>query len=480
MAAVCYAALLVLGHIWLNWGNPNSDIYRFGWEYGNIAEALAEGRGFSDSMGHGSGPTAWMPPLLAFIYAFAFFILGTRSHAAAMACCLLKCLALGFCFYLLLQWARQLAGPRGQWAAALLALVEVFLDRHRLFGGLNDEWLVNLASCLALYLLLELAQHRERALAFPGWPVVLSALALPLISPTCTLGLGVGCVTLALSSRREGRPLRPILVVLLLCSLSTAMWTIRNRVVVGGFYPIKSNLWFDFLEANLWDDDGILSASFAIHFHPFNRNPIQDRYNLLGERDFLRTARTEVAQISLRRWASRCRNRIVNCAFRLQSDQDCWHAVGLRIQDRGPLIRAHLAYSFPDADIWTYCYWDPAEVDAELRSLQLPDTDRLIKSRHLACDAVSLRQSRWDFVLWSYWLTLLPTLASLVLVFDGLRRSRRSNTTSFLCLTVYWTFFVPYILVSHTARYQESVVYLQMLLEVAALQVLGCLPAAPP
>ncbi len=68
LAAAIVLAVMVLG----SWRSTPLDaripLAHLGWEYGYIAAALVEGRGFADPFGAGTGATAWMPPLLAFSF----------------------------------------------------------------------------------------------------------------------------------------------------------------------------------------------------------------------------------------------------------------------------------------------------------------------------------------------------------------------------------------------------------------------------
>jgi hypothetical protein len=67
----------------------------FDWaEPGNVAAALAQGRGFSDPFDGGTGATAWVSPLPAFIEAGVFALLGVKTAASAVAMLLLAVLGL--------------------------------------------------------------------------------------------------------------------------------------------------------------------------------------------------------------------------------------------------------------------------------------------------------------------------------------------------------------------------------------------------
>jgi hypothetical protein len=52
-------------------GQNRNEIQHLGGEYYNIAGALTSGRGYADPFPVKSGPTAWMPPVLAYLLPYA-------------------------------------------------------------------------------------------------------------------------------------------------------------------------------------------------------------------------------------------------------------------------------------------------------------------------------------------------------------------------------------------------------------------------
>src|ERR1700690_4485295 len=75
----------------------------FDWaEPGNVAAALAQGRGFSDPFDGATGATAWVSPLPAWVEAAVFLALGVKTAAAAGAMLVLTVLGLGAAHALLL------------------------------------------------------------------------------------------------------------------------------------------------------------------------------------------------------------------------------------------------------------------------------------------------------------------------------------------------------------------------------------------
>src|SRR5580698_8167944 len=58
-------------------------------EPGNVAAALAQGRGFSDPFDGGTGATAWVSPLTPLVEAGVFTVFGVKSGMSAFVMLLL-------------------------------------------------------------------------------------------------------------------------------------------------------------------------------------------------------------------------------------------------------------------------------------------------------------------------------------------------------------------------------------------------------
>src|ERR1700683_5256728 len=84
----------------------------FDWaEPGNVAAALAEGRGFSDPFDGGTGATAWVSPLPAWVEAAVFLVLGVKTAASAKAMLVLTVLGLAAAHLILIE----ALSPYGAW-----------------------------------------------------------------------------------------------------------------------------------------------------------------------------------------------------------------------------------------------------------------------------------------------------------------------------------------------------------------------------
>jgi hypothetical protein len=173
-------------------------------EPGNVAAALVQGRGFSDPFDGGTGATAWVSPLPAWVEAAVFLPLGAKTPAAAAALLVLSVLGLAAAHALLVSALEPFgAWARGASSAAFLAYC-VLVPGNPL-GLLSEAWLDILLSAALLWAALRvMRQHDGRGAA----GLVAVALLAPLDNAgLARLGRGSWCMALAWRRRRDRRTL---------------------------------------------------------------------------------------------------------------------------------------------------------------------------------------------------------------------------------------------------------------------------------
>jgi len=442
-ACLLFGALLA-AQAWVHFPRPEPELMRFGWEHGNIATALAEGWGFADAMGRGSGPTAWMPPILPLLYALAFHFFGPRSVAAAGALVVVKCAALALAFY----WQRQLLArspwPERRGLLTALWVGYLVLDRQWVLGDLLDTWLTLFLSSLAL-----------SALASQGWAwPVTAGLLLPLGSPP--LAAGYACVWAWRAARTQPR-LRAIVA----CGcvlLAAEAWTTRNALVVGRPYPVKSNLAYDFVQAQELDDDGVITGSTMFVGHPCNAGNRQYRlYRQLGEKGFLDDCARRAASPPPD-YATRVLRRARNAFIYLRRSHD---VVGVAdtldprdealLQQRG--LFGHDEYG---TKLWLFLEEPPESFAARADAWPFQDRNAVMRSRWEAAAGYAGIARGPESWLYGLGHALLPTLA----VLYGL--AKRQRHPFFLeAVALYLIYLGPYLMVSHYDRYQTAAFALQ-------------------
>ncbi len=211
-------------------------------EAGNIANALAQGRGFSDIFRKPTGPTAWLAPVYPALLGAIFRIFGPFAFSSFLAAALLNCVFSAAATVPLFFAARRIGGLA---VAVLASWLWAFCPAGVM---LPSEWIwdtslsVFLAAAI-LWTTVELADTSD----YFDWLAygVLWGIAL-LTNPA--LGILFPFFLLWLALRRSGAPTRsrkfPLLAaeVALLCC---APWTIRNFVQFHHLIPLRSNLPFE-------------------------------------------------------------------------------------------------------------------------------------------------------------------------------------------------------------------------------------------
>ena len=212
-------------------------------EAGNIANALSEGRAFSDVFRKPTGPTAWLAPVYPSLLAAIFRIFGPFTYSSFLAAALLNCLFSSVATIPLYFAARRVGGVA---IAALAAWLWALCP-----GGviLPFEWIwdTSLSAFLAtaiLWATLQLSDGPD----YIDWITyaILWAVAL-LTNPS--LGILLPFFLIWLAFRKPSESLRSRALPALICAtiviLSCAPWTIRNYVRFHRFIPIRSNLSFE-------------------------------------------------------------------------------------------------------------------------------------------------------------------------------------------------------------------------------------------
>jgi hypothetical protein len=274
------AGLLVIAAAALLHNLPRLSAGMLDWaEPGNVAAALAQGRGFSDPFDGATGATAWVSPLPAWVEAAVFLAFGVKTAAAAKALLVLTVLGLGWANALLLS-ALAPYGPwaRGASSAAFLAYC-AFLPGSPLVV-LSEAWLDILISAALLWAALETRRAPEGR-----GPLALFAVALaaPLDNAGLALSTGIVLAALAWSLRGDIRRLRVPFAAAALAAASVGAWTGRNAVALGRLIPLKSNFWFELHLANVDSADGLPRMETVLRKLPFFDIAEFTRYAGLGE-----------------------------------------------------------------------------------------------------------------------------------------------------------------------------------------------------
>lgn len=440
----------------------------FGWEYGNIAEALVNGRGYSDAFGAGSGPTAWMPPLFVLLLAGAFQLFGVKTIAAMWAVLIVKYAALAFSLYALLSLAGRTPFAKYKYILALIFISLVYINRDSYFVGLHDDWLIlSLATWTVALLSVRADGNAPSNLISLG----ILALLLPLASPALAAAfalLWAGMMALGIPRTSLSRSRwQTNLGILAIFAASMFVWTARNYQVFGTFIPLKSNFWFDFYQANYYDEDGLLNTSTFALFHPIGQNDVRDEYFREGEAQFIENYKIrsfEEVRANLSPVFRNIARRAVSAFLFMHYAEDLLPVIGdtFTAQDIQKLRGANLISTHELPTIhWTALNLTESEFKDRIAPLALDEESTVLEDWREQKNLLISRRNDWKSVFKSLLLSLIP---SLCIVFGLLLERIRRQPVFILTVSLYMAYLAPYVLAAHYRRYQAPLIGLQSIL----------------
>jgi hypothetical protein len=247
-------------------------------EFFNIARALARGEGFSHPFTYPVGPTAWMAPGFPVLLA-GLFRLGDGDPGVVNG----ALLALHFgvllgTMGLVLALSRQTTERVGIIVAATIFLLVTLQYFANWFQYVDDAWVMLLTLNL---MIAGLCWGRPLA----RWPRaatwgVLGGL-ITLVNPIA--GFAWGAVSLAVGARQ--RAWRPLATALCCACLTVAPWMVRNYLVLGRLFLVKSNLAYELYQSQCLQPDGLLQS---FRSHPSGGlSPEGLEYREIGETAYL-------------------------------------------------------------------------------------------------------------------------------------------------------------------------------------------------
>ena len=275
-----------------SWWLPH-DHRQLGGEYDNIARSLRAGQGFSNPFGVDSGATGWMPPVLPAILALLYWLADDDRHAVIGIVLTLKPIVLFTSAWILFRESSRLGVPN---MAAFVLPVALTYNFYEFFQVTNDEWwlllLVNIIWIGATGIGRErlssgFASGKSVSLAYLiGWGLLggITALSSPVLG---AVWAGTTFISGWHASNWGRFPFRVCWIAGLTSILVIAPWTIRNRVVLSAWFPIKSNAGYELWQSQCLDNDGLLSNQ-TFDEHPFTYSgPEREQYLAKGELNYV-------------------------------------------------------------------------------------------------------------------------------------------------------------------------------------------------
>jgi 4-amino-4-deoxy-L-arabinose transferase-like glycosyltransferase len=255
-------------------------IVPFQQETGNIAYALAQGRGFSSAFRTNSGPTAWLTPVYPLVVAGVFRVFGIFTAKSFYAVIFLNSLfSAAACLPIFLAGKKIGGGTVASLAAWLWAVYPQAVVVP--FEWVWDTTLSALLGAAILWATLELAESQEwRDWCLYGLLWGFTLMTNPALGTLLPFLLGWA----AWRARRAAHvPVSKPALALVVTILCCVPWTIRNFSAFHRFVPLRSNFAFE-----LWLGNNDIFDPQAIH----GRNVItrfeeERRYTQLGEMAYM-------------------------------------------------------------------------------------------------------------------------------------------------------------------------------------------------
>jgi len=250
-----------------------------GAEHNQIAIAIYHGHGFSNPFGVQTGPTSWMPPVLPCLMAGLYWV-GGGSESFVIHCMLLaNAFAVFVSSCIVLRQARKMQMVVVGYIVLIGGLTANF---HQLFQSTSDTALLMLVVNL---IWLGIVNSKAKVYRFPVaviWGLFggFCALCSPVVG-------GVWAVLTSIKLLPHKENLAPFAITVAMSILVVAPWTIRSRMLLGAWVPIKSNGLYELWQSQCVDNEGVLDSR-TLFDQPFSGYSKQrKRYQEIGEIAFI-------------------------------------------------------------------------------------------------------------------------------------------------------------------------------------------------
>jgi 4-amino-4-deoxy-L-arabinose transferase-like glycosyltransferase len=287
--------------------------FRFGYEMGRIAQALATSRGYADPFHGHTGPTAWIAPLFPLLLAGVFKIFGVYTNLSGWVILAIDSLFNAVMIPLLWEIGVRCFDARvARWSVWIWALYPAAMQYA--VRWVWDTTLTTLLLQVALVIALRAGSIGNRAGDGPTWTrwlafglvwglIAVSNPALLIFLPVC------GIWILSHSGRLWTYQLAKVVCASLLFIAIAAPWAIRNAIVFHAFVPFRTNF-----GAELYLGNGPGATGLLMEYNQPGEAPEQlELYRQMGELAYTRWRGQQAEQIiraDLPRFANLCVTRI--------------------------------------------------------------------------------------------------------------------------------------------------------------------------
>jgi 4-amino-4-deoxy-L-arabinose transferase-like glycosyltransferase len=249
----------------------------FGFELGQVAKAIASGRGFSSPLGIlPTGPTIWFTPIYPYLIAGIFKLWGIFSPLSHILIQTMNCAFAALTIIPIQGIARRTFGES---VAAAAAWTWVFLPTAITFP---IQWVWDTALIAFVFSLIfwaTLAMREKRgAWTWAGYGA-LWALGV-LINPSILSLFPFFLAWLVWEAKKASVPwTKPVAATLLVFAISMVPWTVRNHHVFGKYIVLRSNFG---LELWLGNNPKVVDT-MGQGQHPAANREEAEKYKRMGE-----------------------------------------------------------------------------------------------------------------------------------------------------------------------------------------------------
>ena len=287
--------------------------FRFGYEMGRIAQAVATGRGYADPFHGHTGPTAWIAPLFPLLLAGVFKVFGVYTNLSGWVILAIDSLFNALMIPLLWEVGVRCFDIRvARWSVWIWALYPAAMQYA--VRWVWDTTLTTLLLQLALVIALRAGSIGNHAGDGPTWNrwlafglvwglIAVSNPALLIFLPVCGISI------IARSGRLWTHQLAKAFCAFFLFVAVAAPWAIRNAIVFHAFVPFRSNF-----GAELYLGNGPGATGLLMEYNqPGEATEQLQLYRQMGELAYTRWRGQQAAAIiraDLPRFANLCIRRI--------------------------------------------------------------------------------------------------------------------------------------------------------------------------
>ena len=453
----------------------------FGYEFGAVAEAIMDGKGYSNPWKFDSGPTAAVLPFLVYFHLFFFYLFG-KTFLSFILISIIKYSFYGLTYYFLLRIIRLQKIQLLHFPISLLFIMFFLFSPTLNFEHTGDLWLNIFFVTWLIYGISVFFKGNRRSGIYH---LVFFYLISPQVNPSIALA---GLVTFfvisvltfigpigyrkllkirnLLNEELTRKPclqfVRYSLIFSAVFGLSVLIWSVRNYLVFDKFIPTKSNLWMEYYLTNMKDADGLLSYSTVVKYHPIGSDSIKNKFIEKGEIAMM----NEFETIGVKHrsnnpglYSKKVLNRIFNAFVYTEYDSDVAPVINFQAFSEADKERLMISKLFVK-ETWTCLEITPEVFRQTLNNLNIIDKESVYNDWISARKSYLHSRNSFQVVVRSLIMGILVTFSIFFLLFTPFRL----NQLFIGSLVFYIVYLIPYILVSHQLRYHRPLFIIQLII----------------